>query len=247
MGLAVWTEDEAGPYRTHPYQSGSWQLQGKPLKQPHEYLPNGTAKIMTLFNPIDGQVRIHGVDSTPNQVLHTWLKEHLGEIVSDLPALRDPLAEAENLTLWQTWRQGLSVKFTLAKQLPPLRLLLVCDNLAGHKTHDFVLSLCKHGILPLYTPLAGSWLNMAESIQKILKQRALGGQNPTQPLQIMTWFEAVAKVWNQHPTPFEWGDKQALPRQRARLRQQHRLAASGACVRYPIHRRLSVFEKWLCA
>jgi transposase len=37
------------------------------------------------------------------------------------------------------------------------------------------LWLCAHGIMPLYTPLGGSWLNMAESIQRILKRRALEG------------------------------------------------------------------------
>ncbi len=76
MGLAVWTEDEAGPYGTHPYETTNWQPQGEPLKQPHEYLPNGTAKIITLFHPVDGQVRIKGVESTPNKVLHPWLKDN---------------------------------------------------------------------------------------------------------------------------------------------------------------------------
>jgi hypothetical protein len=32
--------------------------------------------------------------------------------------------------------------------------------------------------MPLYTPLGGSWLNMAESIQRILKRRTLDGQHP---------------------------------------------------------------------
>ena len=88
---------------------------------------------------------------------------------------------------------------------------------------------------------------MAESIQKILKQRALGGQHPTHPQQIIDWFEAVAKVSNQHPTPFEWGGKRAQRRRQARLRKRHRLGASGACTRYPIRRRLSLFEKGLCS
>ncbi len=47
---------------------------------------------------------------------------------------------------------------------PPLRLILIWDNLAGHKSADFVCWLCAQGILPLYTPLSGSWLNMAESV-----------------------------------------------------------------------------------
>ena len=66
MGFAVWTEDEAGPYGTHPYPTGSWQPQGEALKQSHEYLPNGTAKILTLFHPADGRVRVKGVEAAPN-------------------------------------------------------------------------------------------------------------------------------------------------------------------------------------
>ena len=45
----------------------------------------------------------------------------------------------------------------------------------------------------------------------------------------MKRFETAAEVWNQHPTPFEWGGKRAARRQRARARQQgHRLGGSGA-------------------
>jgi transposase len=33
----------------------------------------------------------------------------------------------------------------------------------------------EHGILLLSTPNAGSWLNMAESVQRIIKRRALQG------------------------------------------------------------------------
>ena len=64
---------------------------------------------------------------------------------------------------------------------------------------------------------------------------------------IIDAFEAVAKGWNQHPTPFEWGGKRAQRRQQARLRKRHRLGASGACTRYPIRRHLSLFEKWRCS
>ena len=48
----------------------------------------------------------------------------------------------------------------------------------GHYTTDLVLWLFEHGIMPLYSPLGGSWLNMAESIQRILFQRGLAGQYP---------------------------------------------------------------------
>ena len=56
-------------------------------------------------------------------------------------------------------------------------MLLVLDNLKGHKTPAFVHWLMEHGVMPLYTPIAGSWLNMAESIQRIIVRRALAGQS----------------------------------------------------------------------
>ena len=62
-------------------------------------------------------------------------------------------------------------------------MLLVWDNLAGHKTPEMVVWLCRRGVLPLYTPLGGSWLNMAESIQRILKRRTLDGQHPRSPAE----------------------------------------------------------------
>ncbi|MEO0704430.1 MAG: transposase, partial [Cyanobacteria bacterium J06649_5] len=104
-----------------------------------------------------------------------------------------------------------------------------------------------HGILPLYTPLGGSWLNMAESIQKILKHRSLDGQHPTTPQQIIDNFEAVAIAWNRQPTPFVWGGKRAQRRQQARLRKRYQLPASGACTCAPIRKQLSLLGKYLRA
>jgi hypothetical protein len=40
-------------------------------------------------------------------------------------------------------------KPTLPDQLPPLRMLLVMDNLAGHLTASFMMRLFEHGIMPL--------------------------------------------------------------------------------------------------
>jgi hypothetical protein len=93
-----------------------------------------------------------------------------------------------------------------------------------------VLWLCAHGIMPLYTPLGGSWLNMAESIQRILKGRALAGQHAESGEQIGNWLQAVATGWNEHPPPFVWGGPRRERRQRCRERQLYRLGGSGACV-----------------
>ena len=123
-------------------------------------------------------------------------------------------------------------------------MLLVWDNLTGHKTPSMVEWLFQHGIMPLYTPLGGSWLNMTESIQRILKRRALDGQHPTRPEEIITWIEAVAKAWNRNPTPFEWGGKRAARRARSHQRRQA-LGGSGAYTRCPVQRpRQTTFDKW---
>ena len=46
----------------------------------------------------------------------------------------------------------------MSDDLPPLRMLLIMDNLAGHKTPALVVWLFAHGVMPVYTPLSGSWL-----------------------------------------------------------------------------------------
>jgi hypothetical protein len=165
-------------------------------------------------------------------VLHPWLKEELTAIVAALPPLNEVPDAAANRAAWERWQQGLSVRFTLLEELPPLRLLLILDNLTGHKSAAFVCWLMAYGIMPLYTPLGGSWLNMAESIHWILVSRALSGQHPDSPEQLILWLEAVARGWNASPTPFIWGGKRAVRRQQARERR-HRLGGSGA-VTHPL-------------
>ena len=59
--------------------------------------------------------------------------------------------------------------------------------------------------------------NLAESVQRILVRRALAGQHPHTPEEIITWLEATVAGWNADPTPFTWGGKRAERRQRARI------------------------------
>ena len=235
-GLAVWCCDQAGPFQTIPYPGQSWQPQGRPAQPPHAYIRNGTAKVLTLFPPADGPVRHQGVTGCPHDVLHGWLKQELTAILGTRPEALAPADVSVLRASWERWQQGLTVRPTLAQRLPPLRLLLVLDTLAGHKTPAFVLWLFAHGIMPLYTPLGGSWLNMAESIQRLLKRRALSGQHPNSPGQIIAWFAAVARHGNEEPTPFEWGGKRKRRRERQRERR-HRVGGSGAYTRAPLRRR----------
>jgi hypothetical protein len=115
-------------------------------------------------------------------------------------------------------------------------MLLVWGNLTDHYTVDFVLWQFAHGIMPLYTPLGGSWLNMCESIERILKHRALDGAHPKTPEEIISWLEAAARGWNREPTPFIWGGKRHARRERARQRR-HAAGASGAYTQRPLGRR----------
>lgn len=222
----MWVEDEAGPYQAIPQPGSTWQPEGHPNRLPHEYVRAGTAKLLTLFHPASGQVRVRGVTSCTNAVLHPWMRQTLSEVLQSLP-VATVLPPAQNRTVWESWQEGLSVKFTLLDNLPPLRMLLILDNLVGHKTPELVCWFMEQGIMPLYTPVAGSWLNMAESIQRILVRRALAGQCPSSPTQIIQWLEATARGWNAHPTPFVWGGKRRARRQRAYARR-HPLGGSGA-------------------
>jgi DDE superfamily endonuclease len=230
--LPVWTEDEAGPYQTIPYPGAHWHPDGHPVPYPHEYVRDGTAKQLTLFHPASGQVRVKGVRNAPNAVLHPWLQAELTAILAARPE-PEILPPLENRRCWERWQQGLSVRITLPHALPPLRMLLILDNLTGHYTAAFVLWLFAQGIMPLYTPLGGSWLNMAESIQRVLKRRALDGHHPQTPDEIIAWVEAAARGWNRAPTPFIWGGKRQARRERARQRR-HRLGGSGACTHHPL-------------
>lgn len=236
QGLPVFCQDEAGPYQATPQPGPSWQPSGQPARQPHEWVRGGTVKLLTLFRPATGQVWAEPVEHAPNLVLHPWLRTELTAILDTLPAPTTPPLDPETTrTAWEVWQAGLTEPFTLPGELPPLRALLVWDNLAGHKTPAIVLWLCAHGVMPLYTPLGGSWLNMAESIQRIVVRRALVGQHPESTRELKDWLAATVRGWNAAPTPFAWGGKRAARRERARARR-HSSGGSGGCTRRPICR-----------
>ena len=171
-----------------------------------------------------------GVTHSPNVILHAWLKTELTAILASLPAPVPQSAE-QTRCLWQSWGRELDLPMGRGTNAPALRLLLVMDNLAGHKSLDWVRWCYQRGILILYTPLGGSWLNMAESIQRIIKRRALDGTYPQTVATIIEWLEATARGWNAHPTPFVWGGKRQQRRRAQQKRSLHRLGGSGACTR----------------
>jgi hypothetical protein len=231
LGIPVWCQDEAGPYQAIPQPGPSWQPVGQPAHQPHEYVRGGTAKLLTLFRPATGEVRALPVERAPNAVLHPWLQAELAAILATLPPPGDDPARRAVDWAWDDMTRR------WAAAVPPIRLLLVWDNLAGHHSGDLVVWLLAHGVWPLFTPLGGSWLNLAESVQRILVRRALAGQQPQAAQEAMDWMAAAVRGWNADPTPFAWGGKRAARRQRARERR-HALGGSGGFTRRSIRRRL---------
>jgi hypothetical protein len=98
---------------------------------------------------------VEGVNSCLNTVLHDWLRRELTAVLATLPApSAKPTTIGEEVrTTWERWQEGRTIKPTLVDELQPLRMLLVLDNLGGHKTPEFVCSLFDQGVMPLDTPV----------------------------------------------------------------------------------------------
>jgi hypothetical protein len=240
--VPLWCEDEAGPYQAIPHPGASWQPEGKPACQPHEYIRGGTAKLLTLFRPATGRVQAEAVVQATNAVLHPWLKAQLAAILAELPPVTDLEAPGRRWQEWG-WSEAEVARWEATAPLPPVRLVLIWDNLRGHTTAELVVWCVRQGIVPLYTPLGGSWLNMAESVQRIVVRRALSGQHPESAAEVMEWLTEAVAGWNREPTPFEWGGKRAARRERARERR-HRQGGSGGYTRRRLPRR-SRLDGWL--
>jgi hypothetical protein len=193
------------------------------VRQPQEYLRGGTAKLLTLFHPASGSVRAQGVTCAPNRVLHPWRKQAVAQILAALPEVCLPEAQRPWLARWATW-----LGHEPREPLPPLRVILVWDHLAGHLSWSIVRWLFQHAVLPLYTPLSGSWLNRAESVQRSLVRRALAGQHPKRAAEVILWLEETVEGWNQAPTPFVWDGKRR--ERRRRKAHQRRLGGSAAAL-----------------
>lgn len=134
-GVEVWGEDEAGPFQTIPMPGQAWQAEGHPGHHPHAYLRNGTVKLLTLLHPRTGQVRVKGVPSCTNTVLQPGCNRNYRRF---WPISRHR-SWPPRWHQWTRWQQGLrKKKFTLRAELPPLRVVLILDNLAGHHTPAFI-------------------------------------------------------------------------------------------------------------
>src|SRR6185503_18853424 len=110
--LPTWTQDEAGPYQALPQPGAHRRPATSPARYPHEHIRHGTAKLLTLFHPASGRVRVKGVTSSANAILHPWLKSELAAVLATLP--EPPVqSEAACRTAWERWQDGLTSRFAL--------------------------------------------------------------------------------------------------------------------------------------
>ncbi len=232
----MWCQDEAGPHHTVPFPGPSWQPEAQPARLPHEYIRDGTTKLLTLFRPAPGELRAATEVQATNAILHPWLERELTAILAQCPPA--PPAAARR---WATW-DWQADSHLLDAHLPPIRIIVVLDNRKGHHTHSLVPWCAERGVLLRHTPVGGSWLTLAESVQRIVVRRALAGPHPQSVPELQDWLLAAARGGNADPTPFTWGGKRAARRARARERR-HALGGSGGYCRRPIRRRPSLFEQ----
>ena len=222
-GIPVWCQDEAGPYQTVPYPGASWQPEGNPLRQPHEYVRAGTAKLLTLFRPATGEVRGKGVTSS---------RQCRPASVAAGGTDRDPRGLARRArggsgataggTMGDLARARTARPFAAAAADPglgqPRRAPELGDRaLAVPAWRDAVVH-----------PVVGI---MAEHGRSRCNGSSCGGRwrvsIPQTPAEIIGWLEETVAGWNEAPTPFVWGGKRQARRERAR---QRRIGGSAACL-----------------
>ena len=129
-------------------------------------------------------MRAEPVERATTAVLHPWLKRELEAILQECPPLPDePSADRR----WEVWTLSGERPWG-AEAMPAPRVLQIWDNLKGHTRWPLVRWCPERGILPLWTPIAGSWLNLAGSLQRILVRRALAGQYHRSTAELQAWL-----------------------------------------------------------
>src|SRR3954454_13850561 len=113
LGLSVWCEDEAGPFQAVPHSGVSWHPRGRPATQPHESIRGGTTKVLTLFHPATGRVRLQSAARGTNAVLHPWLRERLSEILPAPPVPQAPEHTPATPAAWALCHAGMRLPFPL--------------------------------------------------------------------------------------------------------------------------------------
>ncbi len=78
-------------------------------------------------------------------------------LIKERPATTLPPEEERPGAHWKTWLWP----YENVEGPLPLRIILVLDYLTGHRSPDLLSWFFHKGVMPHYTTVSGSWLNMA--------------------------------------------------------------------------------------
>jgi DDE superfamily endonuclease len=115
-----------------------------------------------------------------------------------------------------TWLQFLD---RLEGFVPDGEVYLIVDALPLHWTLETMLWNWGHPrfhLVPL--PKKAAWLNLIEGFWKILTDRALRGRSCRSSAEVTAALRAGMTGWNEHPTPFRWGQP---PKPKRRLKRTY--------------------------
>ena len=103
MGLAVWCTDQAGPYQTVPYRRPVVAARGRAGAAAARVPPRRHGQGADAVPPGDGQVRLKGVTSGTNAMLHPWRRRGLTAALEGLPAPPAAAADPVARLAWERW------------------------------------------------------------------------------------------------------------------------------------------------
>jgi len=148
---------------------------GKPARYDSEYERNGVSNLFIFFEPLSGWRR---VDVTDHRKSLDWAEQVRKLVDENYP-------DADKITLVMD-NLNTHAGASLYKAFAPCEARRILDRLEFH-----------------YTPVHGSWLNMAEIEFSILSRQCLNRRIPDQETlrkEIDAWVENR----NSHPMPMNW-------------------------------------------
>ncbi len=135
---------------------------GQPTARPHAYIRGGTGQAKDAVPARHGRVRASPRRRPQRRAPSlaqggSWWR-------SWRPCRADAAAAEATRACWEAWQAGLRERFTLPADLPPLRALLIWDNLTATRARTWCSGCAPTGDALVHA-LGGSWPNMAESVQ----------------------------------------------------------------------------------
>jgi transposase len=162
---------------------------------------------------VDEKSQIQALDRTapilplrpglPEKATHDYLRHGTTSLFAALEVATGKVTDA-------CYPRHTSVEFLrflkiIAKTYPRVRLHVVCDNYATHKTPTVQAWLAKNPRITLhFTPTSGSWLNLVEVFFSIVTRQAIRRGTFTSVADLINAIRTFIDGWNDRCHPFTW-------------------------------------------